>query len=134
MLHRSITQKKREDWREGLLDQQELMNKMANAYELQEILKKERLEVRSHEEEYQKLIKEIISAKVQKLGEYEVSEKEVQKKRYIVSDKFRERWPDLFNKLAKVTVKAAKEVIDEKDLEDVSETRIIKKPVIIFNG
>jgi ATP-dependent DNA helicase RecQ len=116
------------------LEQQELMNKMAKAYELQEILKKERQEVRMHEIEYKNLINDILSAKVQQLGEYEVSEKEVQKKRFIISDKFRERWPDLFNKLAKVTVKDAKEELDEKDLEDVYGTTIIKGTVIIFHG
>ena len=116
------------------MEQQELMNKMAKAYELQEVLKEERQKVRSHEDEYKRLINDIISTNVPRVGEYEVTEKEVQKKRYIISDKFREKWPDLFNKLAKVSVKAAKEAVDEKELEDVYDTLIIKKPIIIYHG
>lgn len=100
------------------------------------VLKKERLQVRLHEEEYQKLMDLIISSKVQRSGEYEVTEAIVQKKRQIISDKFRKKWPKLFNRLATVTMKAAREEgIGEDDLEAVCEIKTVTKHVItIRNG
>lgn len=119
------------------MEQQELMNKMAKAYELQELMKEERQKLRLHELQYKKLMDYIVSCDLKKIGEYEVSETEVQKKRYIISDKFRERWPELFNTLAKVTIKAAKEVLDEaeqKELKDMYGVDVVKKPVIVYYG
>jgi hypothetical protein len=78
---------------------------MAKAYELQEILKKERQLIRQHDEEYKILMDQITASGKQKAGNYELSDKVVQRQHFIVSDKFRERWPDLFNQLATVKVK-----------------------------
>ncbi len=116
------------------MKQQELTDEMAKAYELQETLRKERLQVRLHEEEYQKLMDRIVSSKVRQSGKYEVVDKEVQKKRQIISDKFRARWPELFNRLATVTMKAAREEIEDKDLEAVCEIKIVTKPAIVLRG
>ena len=114
------------------MNQQELMNLMAKAYNLQDTLEKEREQVRMHDKEYQKLMGQIVASKVQQLGKYEVVDTEVQKKRQIISDKFREKWPDLFNQLATVTMKAARERIKETDLEEVCELKIVIKPKIMI--
>lgn len=111
--------------------QPELIEEITKAYELQETLKKERQQVRLHEGEYQKLMDLIISSKVRQLGKYEVTEAIVQKKRQIISDKFRKKWPKLFNRLATVTMRAAREEgIGEDDLEAVCEIKTVTKNVI----
>lgn len=114
--------------------QQELMNKIAKAYELQETLKKERLQVRKHEEEYKELMSQIISSKVQRLGKYEIVDTEVNKKRQIISEKFRAKWPELFDRLATITLKAAREEIDDKDLEEICEIKKVMKPTIVIHN
>jgi len=116
------------------LKQSNLIDKMAKAYELQEILKKERQLVRQHDEEYKILMDQITASGKQKAGNYELADKVVQRQHFIISDKFRERWPDLFNQLAIVKVKDAKEVIDDKDLETVWEMKIVTKPVVILHN
>lgn len=112
--------------------QEELMELMAKARDLQDTLEKEREQVRMHDKEYQKLMNQILASKVRRLGKYEVVDTEVQKKRQIVSDKFRERWPELFNQLATVTIKAAREKVKENDLDEVCELKIVIKPKIII--
>jgi len=116
------------------LKQSNLIGKMARAYELQEILKKERQLIRQHDEEYKILIDQITASGKQKAGNYELADKVVQRQHFIVSDKFRERWPELFNQLATVKVKDAKEVIDDKDLETVWEMKTVTKPVVILQN
>lgn len=107
---------------------------LAKAYELQETLKRERQQVRMHEEEYNKLMDDILLSKVQHLGVYAVVQKVVNKNRYIVSDKFRERWPDLFNKLARVTIRSAQKELDDEDIYSVCMIKEIIKPVIEIIG
>lgn len=116
------------------MKQSTLMDKMARAYKLQEILKKERQLVRQHDEEYKALMDQITASGTQKAGNYELTDKDVQRQHFIVSDKFRERWPDLFNQLATVKVKDAKEVIDEEDLETVWELKVVTKPVVVLHN
>lgn len=116
------------------MKQSNLIDKMAKAYELQEILKKERQLVRQHDEEYKILMDQITASGKQKAGNYELADKVVNRQHFIISDKFRERWPDLFNQLAIVKVKDAKEVIDDKDLETVWEMKIVTKPVVILHN
>jgi len=110
------------------------MKKMARAYELQEKLKKERQLVRQHDEEYKALMDQITASGTQKAGNYVLEDKVVQRQHFINSDKFRERWPDLFNQLATVKVKDAKEVIEEEDLEEVWEMKIVTKPVVVLHN
>jgi len=112
------------------LNQTELMKLVAKAYELQETLAVERENVRMHDKEYQKLMEQIVASKVHNIGKYKVVDVEVQKKHQIISDRFRERWPELFNQLATVTMKAARERINESDLEDVCELKIVIRPKI----
>jgi hypothetical protein len=116
------------------LKQSSLMKKMARAYELQEKLKKERQLVRQHDEEYKALMDQITASGTQKAGNYVLEDKVVQRQHFINSDKFRERWPDLFNQLATVKVKDAKEVIEEEDLEEVWEMKIVTKPVVVLHN
>lgn len=114
------------------MKRQELMDLLARAHELQETLKRERQQVREHDEEYKDLMAKIIRSKVQQLGKYEVIDTEVQHQHFIISDKFRERWPDLFNRLATVKLKDARKVLKDKDLETVWELKTINKPVIVI--
>ena len=112
------------------LEQHRLTDDVVRAYELQDILKKERQQVRLHDEEYQRLMKRILASKEQRIGDYVVIEEVAQKKSRIISDKFRAKWPDMFNRLATVTMKAARTELDEKELADVIEINVLKKPVI----
>lgn len=116
------------------MKQSALMDKMARAYELQEILKKERQLLRQHDVEYKALIDQITASGTQQAGNYELTDKVVQRQHFIVSDKFRERWPDLFNQLATVKVKDAKDVIGEEELEEVWDMKIITKQVVILRN
>jgi hypothetical protein len=116
------------------LKQSILIDKMSRAYELQEILKKERQLVRQHDEEYKILMDQIIASGKQTAGNYGLTDKVVQRQHFIISDKFRERWPDLFNQLATVKVKDAKEVIDDEDLETVWEMKTVTKPVVVLHN
>jgi hypothetical protein len=115
------------------LSQRELEDLMANAYRLQETLKQERQQVRQHAEEYKDVMDRIVASKVRRQGKYEVVDTEVNRQHFIVSDRFRELWPDLFNQLAMVKVKDAKEVLEDKDLEKVWELKIVTKPIVIFH-
>jgi len=116
------------------MKQSALMDKMARAYMLQEILKKERQLVRQHDDEYKALMDQITASGTQKAGNYELTEKVVQHQHFIISEKFREIWPDLFNQLATVKIKDAKEVIDDEDLETVLELKTVTKPVVILHN
>ena len=109
------------------------MNKMVRAYELQELLKKERQILRQHDEEYKALMDQITASGAQKAGNYELTDKVVQRQHFIISERFREKWPDLFNQLAIVKVKDAKEAIGEEDLEDVWEMKTVTKPIVILH-
>lgn len=90
--------------------------------------------MRLHEEEYKELMSEIISSKVQRVGKYEVMDIEVNRKRQIISEKFRAKWPELFDRLATITLKAAREEIDDKYLEEVCEIKKVIKPAIIIHN
>ena len=116
------------------MKQSALMDKMARAYELQEMLKKERQLVRQHDDEYKALMDQITASGTQQAGNYELTDKVVQRQHFIVSDKFREKWPDLFNQLAIVRVKDAKEVIEEEDLEEVWEMKVVTKQVVVLHN
>jgi hypothetical protein len=103
---------------------------LARAYELQEVLKRERNQVKTHEKEYNELMDKITRSKVQHIGSYKVVQKAIQKNRHIVSDEFRKRWPDLFNKLARVTIKSAQNELNDEDIYAVCEVKEIIKPII----
>lgn len=116
------------------MKRQELMDLLAQAYELQETLKRERQQIKKHDEEYKDLMAKIIRSNVRQLGKYEVRDMEVQHQHFIISDKFRERWPDLFNKLATVKLKDAREIFTDKDLEAVWELKTVIKHVIVVRN
>ena len=105
---------------------------LERAYELQEIIKKERHQLRQHEDEYKLLMTQISALNVRRVEYYEVIDK-VKTRRYIISDLFRARWPDLFNKLAKITIKDAEAELPPEDLKSVCEVReTIKQEVVIY--
>ena len=128
--------KNKHQWRSGkegsTLERQKIEDEAARAYELQDILKKERQQVRQHEEEYQNLMKRIVASKEQRIGVYEVIDEIVQKKTHIISDKFRAKWPDRFNRLATVTMKATRTELNDDELADVIEINVLMKPVIRY--
>jgi hypothetical protein len=108
------------------------MKALERAYELQEIIKKERHQLRQHEDEYKLLMTQISALNVRRVEYYEVIDK-VKTRRYIISDLFRAKWPDLFNKLAKITIKDAEAELQPEDLKSVCEVReTIKQEIVTY--
>lgn len=104
---------------------------LERAYELQEMIKKERYQLRQHEDEYKLLMTQISALNVRRVEYYEVIDK-VKTRRYIISDLFRAKWPDLFNKLAKITIKDAETELQPEDLKSVCEVRETMKQEIVI--
>jgi hypothetical protein len=114
------------------MKQTEPVNALERAYELQELIKKERHQLRQHEDEYKLLMTQISTLDVRRVEYYEVIDK-VKTRRYIISDLFRAKWPDLFNKLAKITIKDAEAELPPEELKSVCEVReTIKQEIIIY--
>lgn len=96
--------------------QLEPKNAIEKAYNLQLSIKEKRKELKALENQYQTLMEALAVLEVGRVGPYERIQK-VQKRRTIISETFRHTWPDLFNSLATVTLKAATAEISEEDLE-----------------
>lgn len=88
---------------------------LVKAFKLQEELRKMRKEIRDIEAEYDTIMGSLIDANVGRIGIYELVTK-VQHKRAIDSDLFRTKWPGIFNKIAKVTLKDAEANLRPEDL------------------
>ncbi|MGV8127004.1 MAG: hypothetical protein ACP5PV_07325 [Methanothrix sp.] len=95
--------------------QEEIIKK---AYELQKVLEKESHQLELHKEEYKKLLEIIATYDTQRAGHYEAI-KTIHKRRYIIQDLFRKKWPGLFNRFAKVTIKDAKTELEDDIIETV---------------
>ncbi|MFZ2470932.1 MAG: hypothetical protein WAW52_03215 [Methanothrix sp.] len=91
---------------------------LKRAYELHEVLKSERQQLKLHEEEYKRLLAIITTYETQRIGAYEAI-RHVRKRRYIISDLFRKKFPGLFNRLANVTIKDAKTELEEDVIDTV---------------
>lgn len=93
---------------------------IAKAFKLQEELRKRRKELREIEAEYNALMESLVESKVERIGFYELVIK-MQKRRAIDSGLFRARWPDIFNKIAKVTLKDAENNLRSEELINLDE-------------
>lgn len=86
------------------------------AFELQEIIRKQRKELRANENMLKTLMEALDLEKVMQAGPYERRQK-VSCRRSISSEAFRARWPEVFNRLAKVTLKDALRELPEGEVE-----------------
>lgn len=79
---------------------------ITEAFELQEKIRKQRKELRENERHLSTLLEALDLAEVTRAGDYERRQK-VSCRRSIISEAFRARWPEAFNRLARVTLKDA---------------------------
>jgi len=105
---------------------------LKEAYELQEALKSERQQLKSHEEEYRRLLAIIATYETQRVGPYEAVQT-IQRRRYIISELFRKKWPGLFNRFAKVSIKDAKVELEENVIDTVCGFNEIVKWEFVFH-
>lgn len=100
------------------------------AWELQESIRKRRAQLKRDEEHLQNLFETLVTLKVTRLGKLEVKPK-ITQRRQIISDRFYAIWPDLFNKLAKVSIKDAETVLPPEELNKVCDIKQIASWEII---
>ena len=93
-------------------------NAIVEAWRLQESIKKKRAEIRAEENQLKQIMALLESFNVTRIGKLERVSR-LQHKRSIIPDQFRDRWPDLFNSLARVTLKDALEHLPEDELNQV---------------
>jgi hypothetical protein len=91
---------------------------LRRAFDLQEVLESEHQQLKLHEEEYKRLLAIITTYETRRVGAYEAI-RQVKKRRYIISDLFRKKWPGLFNRFAKVSIKDAKTELRDDAIETV---------------
>jgi hypothetical protein len=103
------------------------------AFEIQEEIAREKKAIKEKEWLLQNLLWQLEKENVGRLGDYE-RKKKITIKRIISSEKFRARWPELFNKLAKVTLKDAQAEVREVELNEVCSTFEQVSWKIIFYG
>ena len=115
------------------LKQQTPEDILKKAYELQEALKREREQLKLHEEEYKKLLAMIATYETRRAGAYEAIQ-QVKRRRYIISDLFRKKWPGLFNRFAKVSIKDASTELEDSAIETVCGANEVIKWEFIFHG
>ena len=107
---------------------------LKEAFEVQEEIARERKALREKEALLQNLLWQLENENVGRLGDYE-RKKKTAIKRIISSELFRARWPDLFNKLAKVTLKDAREAnIPEAELMEACDSTEQVSWKILFFG
>ncbi len=96
--------------------QLEPKNAIEEAYRLQLLLKQKRAELKALEDQYKDLMDTLAFLEVSRVVGLERAQK-LQRRSFIVSEAFRLAWPEHFNRLATVTLKAAMAEIPERDLE-----------------
>jgi len=87
------------------------------AYELQEIIRKQRKELKANESLLRTLLDVLELEKVTNAGPFERRQK-ISCRRSIISESFRARWPEHFNRLARVTLKDALRELPEAEIEE----------------
>ncbi|VVB69501.1 Uncharacterised protein [uncultured archaeon] len=91
--------------------------KIREAFELQERIKKQRKELKANEGRLRTLLEVLDLEHVTRAGDYERRQK-ISCRRTIISESFRARWPEHFNRLAKVTLKDALRELPEAEIEE----------------
>ncbi len=92
------------------------------AWRLQESIRKQRQQIRKEEERLRILMDLLETFNVTRIGPYERRQK-IQRRRFIISERFQAKWPELFNKLARITIKDASIVLDPAQVEEVCEVQ-----------
>jgi hypothetical protein len=88
------------------------------AFGLQEKIRKQRKELKTNEQHLKMLLEVLDLEHVTRAGDYERRQK-ITCRRSILSEPFRARWPEHFNRLARVTLKDALRELPEAELNQV---------------
>lgn len=97
-------------------------NILKEAFQIQQEMALQRKALREKEALLQNLLWQLEKENVGRIGDYERMRKVVSRA-FIVSEKFRARWPDEFARIAKVTLKDAREAgIPEAGLMEACES------------
>ncbi len=115
------------------MNQTEAMKVLAEAYEVQESIARMRKNLKAKEELYRGLMERLAMSDVGRVGDYE-RRRRVISRRVIRSDAFRAAWPELFNQIAKVTLKDAEKAVPEEELNSVCDTVESERWRIMFYG
>ena len=91
---------------------------LKDAYELQEEITRLKKVIREKDAVYKSIMDDLEAENVSRAGDYG-RKKKVTLRRSVISDKFRENWPEVFYRLAKVSLKDAEGVLTPDALEDV---------------
>lgn len=92
------------------------------AWRLQESIRKQRQQIKKDEQRLRDLMDLLGMLNVTRIGPYERRQK-IQRRRSIVSERFQQRWPELFNRLAKITIKDASTVLDPGQVDELCEVQ-----------
>jgi hypothetical protein len=105
------------------------------AYRIQEEITAERKALKEKEILLANLHWQLESAKVGRLGDYERQAKVVSRQ-VIISERFRAKWPEVFARIAKVTLKDAREQeeVTEAELTEVCDTTEQRSWRIFYYG
>ncbi len=90
---------------------------IAEAFELQEKIRRQRKELREDEKRLSTLLEALDLEHVTRAGDYERRQK-TSCRRSIISEAFRARWPEAFNRLARVTLKDALRELPEAEVSE----------------
>ncbi len=88
---------------------------ITEAFELQEKIRKQRKELRENERHLSTLLEVLDLAHITRAGDFERRQK-VSCRRSIISEEFRARWPEAFNRLARITLKDALRELPEAEV------------------
>lgn len=89
---------------------------LKEAYALQEYIRELRAELREAEEFHKLLLARARTLGIQENETYAITT-QVSRRRHIVTERFYERYPDVFVRIAKVTISAAEEAVGKEALE-----------------
>ncbi len=104
------------------MDVKEAAAVLQEAFEVQERITRQRKALRAEEALLKNLLLQLEKENVGRAGDYERKRKVVSRA-VIVPERFRARWPEVFARIAKVTLKDAREAeIPEAELMEVCDT------------
>ena len=107
---------------------------LQEAFEVQERITRQRKALKAEEALLKNLLWQLEKENVGRVGDYERKRKVVNRA-VIVSERFRARWPEVFNKLAKVTLKDARGAeIPEAELMEACDSTEQVSWKIIYTG
>lgn len=116
-------------------DNQKTRNAIKEAYELQEENSRMRKILKENETRLKNILWQLEKDQVGRLGNYELK-KRIISRDVISSEKFRAKWPEVFNRIAKITLKDARaeDCISEEELNEVCSSSETVAWKILFYG